>query len=153
MSEALPPKNKKQKYLIIGVVLVVACGLAAYLRFVYFSPQARVHRNFKRIEAAMDPEAMRLWAADLAGVHPKGAYIIKQDVLKTLSTLAKQQPSVSIGSGDAKGSAPYAIVSWSGSPSWGILVGATNFHLPPGSKEFHDVKWVDGIYFRHEGSR
>src|SRR3954467_4617544 len=100
MNEVLPPKSKKQKHVIFGILLLAGCAFAVYLGLIYFSPSQRVHRSFRKIQAIIDPEDIRLWAADLAGVHPKGAYIIKQDVLKTFSNLAKRQPSISIGSGD-----------------------------------------------------
>ena len=152
MNEALTTKGKKKKYFFWGFFLLVGCALTVLFVILYFSPRAHAHRIFKRVQTTIDPERLRTWAEQEAK-HPERSPLSAEDIPEGLAKLEAYPPTVNIGSAQNSRDKPFVVLMWGGGFfHWGMFIGSTNYLLEPNPQAFHDVKWVDGIYFRHEGT-
>jgi hypothetical protein len=161
MSEARPPKIDKTKRFVLWLFPLLAMGfLALVFGKVFLFPllsapgPGHAHATFKKAQASLDPEVLRKWASEQAALHPSGGDLAKQEMLKSILELENHPPHISITAVSTNENQPYIGIIWGGGFfHWGIFVGPRDYQLPHDTQAFHDIQWVPGIYFRHEGTR
>ena len=142
----------------IGLVAITTLVAVAALIgvVIYFNPMASVHRSshqfFSNVESNIDPEELRIWAANLASKHGFETNPTASELPGDFANLSSQLPSVLICSTNASNDQPYVMLIYgSGFYHWGMDIGPTNF-IRQNDPAFTTIQWVPGIYFRHEGN-
>lgn len=141
----------------IGLVTITTLvAAAALIGVTYFNPIALGHRSshqfFSHIESTIDPEELRIWAANLASKHGFETKPAASELPSDFLNLSSQRPRVLICSTNANNDQPYVMLIYGGGfYHWGMDIGPTNF-VRQNDPAFTTIQWVPGIYFRHEGN-
>jgi hypothetical protein len=141
----------------IGLVAIITlAAVAALIGFaLYFNPITSTHRSshqfFSSVESKINPEELRIWAANLASRHGFGSKPTVSELPDDFAELSSQLPSILICSTNVSNEQPHVMLIYGGGfYHWGIDIGPTNF-IRQNNPAFTTIQWVPGIYFRHEG--
>ena len=135
--------------ILIAFLAPVIGGLAGIAVVIHMFAHSNSLTGFsERVRQTANPEEVRAWALDLIAkkATSEPGQIHSESIPSALKTLRViEMLSASVHSTDHYGQ-PYVKVFWWSSfgGNKGILIGATNFVVPP-RKDC--IMWVPGIYF------